>query len=428
MSESIGKSAVKRNFTILLCPIFAFLLLVGYPLSAAAQTPFENMDRNNDGQLSRSEFRGPPQAFMRLDRNKDGHITHREASGTRLLGDVRRPTQGQKKAPQMASSELIYVDTHNHLVGPRKMGQVHLLKSARIALGAMDATGVRINLLMPMPQTVNQKHKLYFEDLLPILERYPDRFAALGGGGSLNVMIQQAILEGHVTERMEKAFDARASELVRKGAVGFGEMTAEHFSMTEKHPYEAAPADHPLFLRLADLCARYNLPMDIHMEAIPEEMPMPPRFKSPPNPRILTPNMEAFSRLLAHNREAKIIWVHLGWDNTGKRTIELTRKLLGENPNLYVSIRIASGMRQRKVVNPTFPLAEDGRLKPEWLALFQEFPDRFLLGSDEIIKPADDHPSAGSIRSTVSLLDPLPPKLKAQIGYENAYGLYKLEK
>jgi predicted TIM-barrel fold metal-dependent hydrolase len=163
------------------------------------------------------------------------------------------------------------------------------------------------------------------------------------------------------------------------------------------------------------------------MEAIPEEMPMPARFKSPPNPRVLKPNIKAFSRLLAHNRKAKIIWVHLGWDNTEKRTIALTRRLMAENPNLYMSIRIASGMRERKVVKPTFPLTEDGRLKPEWLAQFREFPDRFLIGSDEIIKPANDHPSAGSIRSTVALLDQLPPKLKAQIGYENAYRLYKLE-
>jgi len=55
----------------------------------------------------------------------------------------------------------------------------------------------------------------------------------------------------------------------------------------------------------------------------------------------------------------------------------------------------------------------------------QEFPDRFLIGSDEIIKPANNHPSAGSIRSAVALLDQLPPELRNQIGYENAYRLYK---
>jgi predicted TIM-barrel fold metal-dependent hydrolase len=426
MKESIAPAAMKETSFMLLCAILICLFFMGFSHSVTAQTPFENMDNNHDGRLSRSEFRGPPRAFMGLDGNKDGYISRHEASGTRLSGDVHGPKQFKKRPPSVIPAQLIYVDTHNHLVGPRKMGQVHLEKSARIALKAMDAMDVKINLLLPMPQAANQKFRLYFEDLLPIVRKYPHRFAALGGGGSLNVMIQQAIRKGHVTKAMEKEFDARASELVQKGAVGFGEMTTEHFSMTAKHPYETAPPDHPLFLRLADLAAQYDIPIDLHMEAIPETMPMPPRFKSPPNPRVLKPNIKAFSRLLAHNRKAKIIWVHLGWDNTGKRTIALTRRLMAENPNLYMSIRIASGMRKRNVVNPTFPLTEDGRLKPEWLALFQEFPDRFFLGSDEIIKPADNHPSAGSIRSTISLLDPLPPKLKARIGYENAYRLYKL--
>ncbi len=428
MREPIAKSVMKRKRSMFLYPLFVGLLFVGFPTSAMAQTPFEDMDHNNDDRLSRSEFRGPTRAFIRLDRNNDGYITQKEASGTRLSGGIRQRTQIEKRPPAAASGELINVDTHNHLVGPRKMGHYDLEKPARIALEAMDATGVKMNLLLPMPQAVNQKLRLYFEDLLPIVEKYPHRFAALGGGGSLNVMIQEAIQKGHVTKAVEKEFDARASELVQKGAVGFGEMTTEHFSMTENHPYETAPPDHPLFLRLADLAARYDLPIDLHMEAIPEEMPMPPRFKSPPNPRILKPNIAAFSRLLAHNRKAKIIWVHLGWDNTEKRTIALTRRLMAENPNLYMSIRIASGMRERKVVKPTFPLTGGGRLKPEWLALFREFPDRFLIGSDEIIKPANNHPSAGSIRSTVVLLDQLPPKLKAQIGHENAYGLYKLKK
>ncbi len=413
---------IKKIFYSVMGPIFLSLLFLVFPAGLTAQTPFESMDRNQDGQLSRSEFRGPPKAFKRLDRNKDGYISENEASGTRLSGNMRQRKQPPEPPGQ---SKLVYVDTHNHLVGPRKMGQYRLEKSAGIALSAMDAAGVKINLIMPMPQTVGQNIKLRYEDLLPVVQEHPHRLAALGGGGSLNVMIQESMRKGHVTKAMEKEFNERALEIVQKNAVGFGEMTAEHFSMSKNHPYITAPPDHPLFLRLADLAAQYNLPIDIHMEAIPEKMPMPQRFESPPNPPWLKPNIDAFRRLLAHNRRAKIIWVHLGWDNTGKRTIALTRRLMRENPNLYMSIRIASGMRNRKVATPTFPLDRDGHLKPEWLALFQEFPDRFLIGSDEIIKPSDDHPSAGSIRSTVKLLNQLPPKLKKKIGHENAYGLYK---
>ena len=414
---------MNRTFSILLFPLLVCLCTT----SLTALTPFERMDRNDDGQLSRSEFKGPPPAFRKMDQNKDGYISRQEAANTRLSGSVDQKRQVESSPPAGESTELIYVDTHNHLVGQRAKGKLNLEKSSRIALETMDATGVKLNLLMPMPQAVNQKLRLYVEDLLPIRETYPNRFAVLGGGGSLNVMIQQAVKDERVTTAMEKEFDARALELVRKGVVGFGEMTAEHFSMKEDHPYETAPPDHPLFLRLADLASEYDLPIDIHMEAIPEEIPMPSRFQSPPNPQTLKPNIAALGRLLAHNRKANIVWVHLGWDNTDKRTIALTRKLLAENPNLYMSIRIASGMQERKVDKPTFPLDQDGRLKQEWLELFQEFPDRFLIGSDEIIKPAGDHPSAGSIRSTVNILEQLPLELRSRIGYENACRLYKLK-
>jgi len=362
-----------------------------------------------------------------MDRNSDGFVSRQEAAGLPLTGRNAKAKPADRGSSLEASTELVYVDTHNHLVNRRVRGQFHFERPAGIALESMNAVGVKLNLLMPMPQAVNQKLRLRLEDLLPIVEKYPKRFAALGGGGSLNVMIQQAIDEGRVTAAMEEEFDARALELVRKGAVGFGEMTAEHFSMGEDHPYETVAPDHPLFLRLADLAAKYGLPIDLHMEAIPEEMPMPARFPSPPHPQALKPNISAFERLLAHNRKAKIIWVHLGWCNTGRRTIALTHRLLAEHPNLYMSIRIASGMRERKVAKTTFPLDKDGWVKQEWSLLFEEFPDRFIIGSDEIVKPANDHPSAGSIRSTVGLLEQLPHELKSRIGYENAYRLYRLE-
>ncbi|HJM83006.1 MAG TPA: amidohydrolase family protein [Nitrospinota bacterium] len=327
----------------------------------------------------------------------------------------------------LESTRVVYIDTHNHMVGKWSMGQFDFAQQERNSLETMDRSGVKLSLLMPMPQTVNQRMLLKAEDLFPTAKKYPGRFAVLGGGGSLNILIQQAVKKGRVTTAMEKKFDARVLELVQKGVVGFGEMTAEHFSMTKEHPYESAPPDHPLFLRLADLAAKYDLPIDIHMEAIAEEMAMPRRFKSPPNPQTLKPNIDAFSRFLAHNRRAKIIWVHLGWDNTGQRTVALTRKLLIENPNLYFSVRIASGMKKRRVSIATFPLDTNGRLKSEWLSMFQEFPDRFILGSDEIVKPANDHPSAGSIHSTLGILGQLPSQLKSQIGYKNAYFLFKLK-
>ncbi len=415
-----------RRMTLMLLLLPALVCCCAAP--RGGQTPFERMDRNDDGRLTRSEFRGRPPAFDKMDGNRDGYLTLQEAAGTPLAGGASPGRRTESPAPAKPSAQLKYIDTHNHLVSRRVRGQFNFERPIRIALESMDAAGVKRNLLLPMPQAPGQKLKLRFEDLQPVVRKYPDRFAALGGGGSLNVLIMQAAKEGRVTSAMEKEFDARAAELARKGAVGFGEMTAEHFSMDENHPYESVSPDHPLFLRLADLAALHGIPIDLHMEAIPEAMPMPPRFNSPPNPKVLKPNIEALGRLLAHNRKARIIWVHLGWDNTARRTVALTRQLLAPHPNLYMSIRIASGMQKRRVVAPGFPLDGEGRLRPEWLALFREFPDRFVLGSDEIIKPAGDHPSAGSIASTVGLLKQLPSDLQTRIGYENACRLYGLSR
>ena len=99
------------------------------------------------------------------------------------------------------------------------------------------------------------------------------------------------------------------------------------------------PPDHPLYLLLADLAAEHNVPIDIHMEAVPQDMPLPPDLKSPPNAARLHANIAAFERFLAHNPRAKVIWAHLGSDFTGFRTVELDRRLLQTHPNLYMEIK-----------------------------------------------------------------------------------------
>ncbi|MFQ5572365.1 MAG: amidohydrolase family protein [Rhodothermales bacterium] len=344
------------------------------------------------------------------------------------------PDQGAEPIPhernvlsEQQPTDLLYIDTHNHIVGrrDRRSGRLDVEGPARSALESMNASGVQRTLIMPMPQVEDQQHKLYLDDLLPLVEQYPDRFAVLGGGGSLNVLIQRAISAGQVTDDIMEEFEATAAELIKKGAVGFGEMTAEHLSMRPDHPYIAAPPDHPLFLRLADLAATYGVPIDLHMEAIPEDMPRPSRLRSP-NPSVLKANIPGLERLLAHNREANIVWVHLGWDNTGLRTVDLTRRLLEKHPNLYLSLRVASGMQARNVVQSTFPVDSQGHLKPEWLELLTAFPDRFVIGSDEIIQQGNRHPSAGSIQATVGILPQLPEALQRKMGYENAYRLYNL--
>ena len=228
-------------------------------------------------------------------------------------------------------------------------------------------------------------------------------------------MIMRSVSTGDAGPQVREKFKARAEELLRLGVSGFGEMAAEHF--VGATPYEYAPPDHPLFLLLADIAAEHGVPIDIHMEAVPKAMALPSPLTSPPNAAELHENIAGFERLLAHNRRAKIIWAHAGTDNTGFRTPDVSRRLLRTHPNLYMEIKYDPRAIGRN------PVMINGVVTPEWLKVFQEFPDRFLIGSDQ------RYPEAGQpIRwpSVVTILNQLPPGVRKKIATDNAQRVFAL--
>lgn len=325
---------------------------------------------------------------------------------------------------QSTSQQII--DVHDHLSGwlYKESGNGYE-KAAEIAIKIMDKLKVSKMILMPTPQTINQENLHTINDYLGVIKKYPDRFILLGGGGTLNVMIQQALKDDKVTEEMKTNFTNKAKELLSKGIKGFGEMTAEHLSMNPGHPYISAPPDHPLFLLLADIAAEANVPIDLHMEALQTDMTTPARLKSfPNNPPTLKQNISQFEKLLMHNRKTKIIWDHSGWDNTGQWTTELTERLLKAHPNLYLSIRVV------KKNIPSRPTDENNRIKEDWAKLINTYPDRFMLGSDEFFLPTEkgEHASGESIDYTIGFLKELSPEIRELVSYKNAEKIFNLKK
>lgn len=319
-----------------------------------------------------------------------------------------------------------YVDTHAHLDGKyfaRGSFQKDYDGAAQVALSTMDNLGIDKTLLMPPPFAPGQRQVYDYAELAEVARKNPERFAFLGGGGSLNPMIQEALRAGSVSEETRRKFTDKAEEIVRAGALGFGEMTAEHLSFNEDHPYEAAPPDHPLFLLLADIAAKHHVPIDLHMEAVARDMAVPQRFTSPNNPKTIRENVKAFERLLAHKREAKIVWCHFGWDNTGDRTAALTRRLLKEHPNLLVSVKM-----QRQGLLENNPMDENRELRPEWLALVRDFPDRILIGSDQFYaSPKSPRKWPESSQGPRLFLSKLPSELAQKVAVENAARIYRLK-
>jgi predicted TIM-barrel fold metal-dependent hydrolase len=246
----------------------------------------------------------------------------------------------------------------------------------------------------------------------------------MGGGGTLNPMIQEAVRAGTTSPELAQRFRERAEEIVRRGAVGLGEVTAEHRPSASTPSYQWAPPDHPLFLILADVAANHHLPITLHLEAVPQTMPIPASWHiSPrPDPPQLRANIPAFERLLDHDRRAKIVWAHAGWDNTGMRTPELCRRLLQAHPNLYMELKIDP---LHPGMNSPLTGGASGTLKPEWLKLFQDFPDRFVIGSDQHYPMPENEPQRW--QAVILMLNQLPADLRRKIGTDNAIRIYNLK-
>ena len=117
---------------------------------------------------------------------------------------------------------------------------------------------------------------------------------------------------------------------------------------------------------------------------------------------------EAVEILMRHNPRARIIWAHTGFGLGSERVSAMLTKY----PKLWGELSYRSGI-----------VDGSGKLTPEWRALFERYPDRFLLGSDTWI--AERWASYGEIIAGYrGWLAQLPPAAAKQIAHGNARALF----
>lgn len=351
------------------------------------------------------------------------HSTPREMR-ERML-QMQRERQGQP-APQ---APVPWVDVHLHLIGGRERSP-DFAGAAEVAIREMDRFGIAVAIVLPPPQ-VDEQPVYDAATFTSALGRHRGRFAHLGGGGTLNPMIHRYADPLRVTDAVKREFAAAAERIIDGGAAGFGEMASLHISAVQGHPYEFVDADHPLFRVLADIAARRDVPIDLHMDAVDGETVTPPRFAASPNPPTLADTMGGLARLLAHNPKARIVWAHGGSDPLGAMTPAAIGRLMDAHPNLFVSLRIVGAqapMRNKALTG--------GGLDPEWKDLLTRHADRFVIGTDSFMVSASVRGAGPAVtfaernvpklQATVHFLSLLPPDIARKVGRENAIRLYKL--
>ena len=117
---------------------------------------------------------------------------------------------------------------------------------------------------------------------------------------------------------------------------------------------------------------------------------------------------EAVEILMRHNPLAKIIWAHTGFSLSADRV----GALLAKYPKVWGELSYRSGI-----------VDGGGRLTPEWRALFEKYPDRFLLGSDTWVP--ERWASYGDIMQGYrEWLAQLSPAIAKQIAHGNARAMF----
>jgi hypothetical protein len=143
-----------------------------------------------------------------------------------------------------------------------------------------------------------------------------------------------------------------------------------------------ADADLPVPRRLVELARQYGLMLHAHSDA------------------------DAVERLFQQYPEARILWAHAGFESPDR-----VRDMLRKHRNLWADLAFRSDH------------GAGGKVAPEWRAVFLEFPDRFMVGTDTFVPERWHYVPEHAGWSRAWLAD-LPLEVAERIAWKNGEALF----
>lgn len=154
-----------------------------------------------------------------------------------------------------------------------------------------------------------------------------------------------------------------------------------YVAIGEYHVF-GADADLPVVRRVVQLAREHKLFLHSHSDA------------------------EAIERQFRQDPDARILWAHAGFD-----TPEKVREMLRKHKNLWCDLAFRSDH------------ATMGRVDDGWRAVFLEFPDRFMVGTDTYT-PERWHYVVEHARWSRQWLADLPREVAERIAWKNGEALF----
>ncbi|MGR4866583.1 amidohydrolase family protein [Caulobacter sp. LARHSG274] len=271
-------------------------------------------------------------------------------------------------------ASIPYVDAHSHLLtimAPDE--EIALFRAAGLA-------GVVI--MHPDPEALER-----------VAKRHP---------GYVTPSISLARTAGMTGLRPGPEAVSAFARLQAKGSVcGFGELPTRYDPAL--YPSDAASFGSPFRQRIYALAQGRKTPVSAHVS-----------LESPET-------IAAVEAVAADHPDMPLILAHAGWSAEA----DLIGRLMAGHPNLYADLSIR--LDPARADNPNLRLSiltADGVLKPEWRAVIERFPGRFLFAMD--VTEANRHGRIPELLATARrAFAPLPREVEDAVAHGNIQRLMR---
>lgn len=160
---------------------------------------------------------------------------------------------------------------------------------------------------------------------------------------------------------------------------GIGEISAVHFPSTGFAETDFGVTG-PMMIGIMELARKHKVPVMVHVEST---------------------RMADLEVLLQRFPDVPVIWAHGGYT-----PLFIARRMLDRYPNLYYELSARTWALHPR--SPDYTILRDGeRVWPEWLALIEAMPARFMVGTDASHRSAtSDEMKYASVQSFLAQLKP----------------------
>ena len=183
---------------------------------------------------------------------------------------------------------------------------------------------------------------------------------------------------------------------------GIGEVFTRHDDLTALTSGDTPRANNEAMTKIYHLAAENDLPVMVHSNIT---------SKRERNPLYL----QEIEEPLRNHPHTRFIWAHAGTSAEIHRhqtkldfLLPTLTRMLEAYPNLFIDLSWS-------MLTP-YLLDEQGKPRPEWLALVKKYPERFMLGSDVVGR---FNKLGEEMHSFAPFLDALPEEIAQKVARDN---------